>query len=274
MSLAETTYQVEYPEIDGKPVAETDIYLHWMFRIRDILKHRYREQRFYVGANLLIYFVEGNPKKVVAPDVFVVNDCDPGFRRTFKVWEERRVPNVAIEVTSKGTRREDEVFKPKDFAEIGIEEYYLYDPTADYLHPPLNGYRWVRDGYEPIEANARGLAECRSLSVTLELDGRDLVLRDMATGAVLLTSAEAADLLRDIAEKKREIAEARHVAAEAGRAAAEADRDAEQAARQVAEAERDAEQAARQAVEARAAALEEELLRLRELRDGESRPTE
>jgi Uma2 family endonuclease len=242
MSLAETAFEVEYPESDGKLVAETELHLHWTFRIRDILKHRMRAERAYVGADLLIYFVEGDPTKVVAPDVFVVKDCDPGFRRTFKIWEEGCVPNVAIEVTSKGTRREDEIFKPKDFAEIGIEEYFLYDPTADYLRPPLHGYRWQRNGYEPIEANARGVLECHSLSITFELDGRDLMMRDLATGAALPTSTEAAEAQRD---------------------AANAQRDAANAQRDVAEAQREAEQSARQVAEARAASLEDELRRLR-----------
>jgi Uma2 family endonuclease len=235
MSLAQTTYEIEYPESDGKPLAETDLHLHWTIRIRDILKNRYRAERTYVGTDLLIYFVEGNPRMVVAPDVFVVKDCNPSFRRTFKVWEEGRVPNVVIEVTSNGTRREDEIFKPKDYAEIGVPEYFLYDPSAEYLRPPLQGNRLIGNRYEPIEPDARGLVECRSLGITLELDGCDLVLREATTGAVLLTGEEAAEAKRD---------------------AANAERDA-------ANAEREAEHAARRAAEARAAALEQELKRLR-----------
>jgi hypothetical protein len=81
MSLAEIQFQIEYPESDGQPIGETDVHIHWMIRLRDILKHRYRSARVYVAADLMLYYVEGNPAKVVSPDVFVVKDCEQGFRR-------------------------------------------------------------------------------------------------------------------------------------------------------------------------------------------------
>jgi Uma2 family endonuclease len=235
MSTADTTYQVEYPETDGEPMGETDLHIHWMIRIRDILKYRYRGERVYVGADLLIYYAEGEPRKFVSPDVFVVKDCDTHFRRIYKLWEEKKPPHVALEVTSRSTRREDEVIKPHRYAGIGVAEYFLYDPSAEYLSPPLAGFRLTDLEYERIEPNDRNQLECRELGLTLELDGLDLVLRDGRSGRVLPTGMEAEEAAREAAEAAREAAESAREAAES----------------------------AARAAEARASALEEELRRLR-----------
>ena len=85
MSLIQTVDQLEYPESDGKPMGETDLHRDWMYRILDILRLRYRGQRVYVASNLLVYYAEGDPSQFIVPDDFVVMDCDPGRRRTFKI---------------------------------------------------------------------------------------------------------------------------------------------------------------------------------------------
>jgi hypothetical protein len=43
MSTSETVLQIEYPESDGEPLGETDLHIHWIIRLRDILKYRYRD---------------------------------------------------------------------------------------------------------------------------------------------------------------------------------------------------------------------------------------
>lgn len=193
MSLAPSLREIEYPESDGKPMGETDLHRYWMNRIYDQLAQRYRGQRIYVGCDLLVYFTEGKVFDVCVPDVFVALGAESGFRRTFKTWEEGRPPTVVFEVTSQSTRREDEVFKPKTYAKIGVKEYFLYDPTADYLSPPLIGYRLEGDERGRIVANASGALESRELGITLRLERNELVLEDAQTGKRLLTDVEAAE---------------------------------------------------------------------------------
>jgi len=74
-----------------------------------------------VASNLLVYYEEGDPSKVVVPDDFVVKDSDPNRRRTFKIWEEGKAPDVVFEVTSRGTRQEDRQWKPQKYARIGVD---------------------------------------------------------------------------------------------------------------------------------------------------------
>jgi Uma2 family endonuclease len=244
MPLVQTVDEIEYPESDGMPMGETDIHRDWMFRILEILRLRYRGQRVYLASNLLLYYQEGYPTKFVVPDDFVVLDCDPGPRRTFRVWEEGKAPDVVFEVTSRGTKQEDEVYKPQIYARIGVKEYFLYDPTAEYLQPPLQGFRLERDEYRRIQEDDSGTLKCSLLDITLRLDhGKLLVMCDGRSGQVLRTEAEAAEQARQAAEQGQQAAEERRQAAEQARQAAEA---------------------GRQAAETRAAQLEVELERLKE----------
>lgn len=193
MSLQSPSIEVVYPESDGKPMGETDLHRDWMVRIIDLLKHRYAGQRVYVSGDLLVYYQEGNPRKFVVPDAFVVKDCDPGPRRTFLIWKEERVPNVVFETTSLASKKKDTRDKPELYARLGIPEYFVYDPTADYLDPPLAGYRLTPAGYVRLEPDARGRLRSEELSVELLLEDGELAVYDAASGERLLTEAEAAE---------------------------------------------------------------------------------
>ena len=72
---------VTYPSSDGKPMAETDVHLRWMTRLIELLQRKFAGTQTYVSGNLLLYYVEGDPKKRVAPDVFVVKGIEPHDRR-------------------------------------------------------------------------------------------------------------------------------------------------------------------------------------------------
>src|SRR5580704_6213316 len=104
---AKKVAEIEYPSSDGKPMAETDLHWDWMVTIAQRLKRFFAGRRVYVASDLLIYYEEGNPRKSVAPDAFVVKNCKPGRRDTFLIWREGRTPNFVLETTSKTTRRED-----------------------------------------------------------------------------------------------------------------------------------------------------------------------
>ncbi len=103
--------QVLYPESDGKPMGETDEHREAMIRHIQILQDYYRGQRVYVSGDLLVYCEQGNPRKYVVPDAFVVKGIAPQPRRIYKTWLEGKAPDVVIETTSRKTRRKDTVDK-------------------------------------------------------------------------------------------------------------------------------------------------------------------
>jgi hypothetical protein len=65
-------FTIDYPESDGEPMAETDVHYRLMTDLRFELERFFRDDAdVYVSGNILLYYVEGNPKKRVAPDVLV-----------------------------------------------------------------------------------------------------------------------------------------------------------------------------------------------------------
>ena len=137
-------------------------------------------------------------------------DCDPGRRRVFKTWEEGKAPDVVFEVTSRETRSEDESFKPQIYELIGVKEYFLYDPSSEYLRPPLQGFRrHGGKGFVAMVPGDDGSLTCDTLGIVLRLDGEDLVMSDLQTGDPLLTEAEAERAAKEAERAAREAPEAR-----------------------------------------------------------------
>lgn len=163
------------------------------------------------------------------PDVFVVKDCEPGNRRIFQTWEELTVPHAVFEVTSRRTWLTDRNKKPRIYARLGIPAYFLFDPTGDYLKPPLCGYRLQEGQYVPIEPDDTGALLCEQLGVTLRLEGGGLRFYDTHSGQPLRTPFEAEHAARLVAEAARETAELAHEKETAAREAAEAGREAAEA---------------------------------------------
>src|SRR5262249_10057411 len=185
--------EIEYPESDGKPMAETDVHRDWMVRIIELLKFFFSGQWVYVSGNLLLYYVEGDPRRSVSPDALVVKNCDPRQRRGYKTWEEGKAPNFAMEATSKKTRREDRGTKKQLYAQLRIPEYFLYDPLGEWLKPSaLMGYRLVGDDYVAIEPGPNGELVSEQLGITFLLEDGQLALFNTATGERLLTAEERA----------------------------------------------------------------------------------
>jgi Uma2 family endonuclease len=188
---------VEYPDSDGQPMAETEVHLREMLDLIAALTRRYQETPdVYVVGNMFLYYREGDPRSVVAPDVFLVRGVPKGYRRTYKVWEEGRVPDLVIEVTSDSTRDEDLVRKKACYERLGVEEYFLHDPEGDYLAPRLQGYRLAGNRYEPIPSNPDGSLDSRTTGLTLRIEGRNLRLIDTLTGERLLWVDELGDRVR------------------------------------------------------------------------------
>ena len=210
-----TERTVIYPESDGKPMAETDIHRKLMTHLIEMLENHFRNRSdVYVSGNLLLYYEPGNPKKSVAPDVFVVLGVEKKLRRTYLLWEEGKGPDVVIELVSKSTYRHDLSGKKDLYAQVlGVKEYYLYDPDRLYLTPSLQGYRLVGESYRAIQPVANRLP---SFVLGLELGERDLELEWYNPEAQrwLLKPVEEESFARRQAEARAQQAEARTKEAE------------------------------------------------------------
>jgi Uma2 family endonuclease len=220
MTVARDRPEVEYPTSDGKPMAETDRHRDLAVYVIEALKARYRDDPdVYISGNNFLYYEEDNPRACVSPDVYVVFGVPMRQRDCYKAWEEGgRLPDVVFEFTSRRTRREDtQTKRPRYEQLLRVPEYFLFDPTGDYLQPRLQGFRLEEGRYAPLE-----LVEGRLFSPRLGLElvqqGQDLRLYDPDRGEWLLTPSE----LEQAHRTERERAEAERQRAEAEARAREA----------------------------------------------------
>lgn len=182
-----------YPESDGEPMAESDLHCDELMALIQALKRRYEAvPDVYVTGNLFLYYRQGDPRAVVAPDVCVFRGVPKRRRPKYLLWKEGRSPSLVIEVTSDSTKRRDLREKKKIYAELGVEEYFLHDPLADYLTPPLQGFRLVEGDYRPIPRELDGSLLSKTTGLKLRREGERLRLRDAATGEPLLWPEEVA----------------------------------------------------------------------------------
>jgi Uma2 family endonuclease len=204
--------EVEYPTGDGKPMAETDVHRDDMVDLIQMLRDHFAlDPNVYISGNLLMFYVEGDRRKHVSPDVFVVRGVEKKDRDHYLVWKEK-APDVVIEITSKTTQREDRKKKWELYRDVlEVPEYFQFDPTEDYLKPPLQGFRHIEGEYVPIEP-VMGRLPSEVLGLHLERDGKKLRLFNPATGARLLTADERNELAERRAEDERKRAEAAEAA--------------------------------------------------------------
>ena len=191
------TRKIDYPTGDGKPMAETDLHRRDMVDLIETLEdHFAADLDVYISGNLLLFYEEGNRRRHVSPDVFMVRGVQKKLRDHYLLWLEGKGPDVVIELTSKTTRREDQKKKWTLYRDVlMVPEYFQFDPTEDYLKPPFQGFRRVEGEYVPIAPVAGRLASER-LGLELERDGTELRLYDPATGSRLLKRSEQRDLAR------------------------------------------------------------------------------
>ncbi len=179
-----------YPESDGEPMAETPKHQQVMIDCMDVLQNHFRgSPDVYIAGNMLLYYEEGNPRKSVSPDVFMVRGLSKKELRTYKTWEQPPTLDFVLEVASPSTYTRDFNEKMEIYAKIlRVKAYCIYDPYHE-IDPSFVGFRLVGEAYEEIPfANGRIPFEV----LGLELGEHEGVLRlyDPVKSTWLFTSQE------------------------------------------------------------------------------------
>ena len=168
------------------------------------------------------------PGQTVQPDLIVAYGVDPAAivaNNGYVISEVGKSPELALEVASSTTGKNDYLGKRAIYARLGVAEYWRFDHTGgDYHDAPLAGDRLTTDGvYRPIELYTEpdaviwGYSEVLKLSLCwvpgIAPSGR-LRFWDPAAGGYLLDPAE---------EHNARIAAEDHAAAERNARIAERD---------------------------------------------------
>jgi Uma2 family endonuclease len=192
MKTISTPLLVEYPYSDGTPVGETPEHCENLLHLVAMLQQWFADDAMtYVAGNSFMYYEEGNPRRHVSPDVFVVRGI-PKLppRRRYLVWEEGKAPDLIIELTSPSTVAEDQERKFALYRDVfRVQEYFLFDPLGECLEPRLQGFRLQRGKYVPIR-RLKGRLPSKVLGLHLEPDDWELRPYDPKTNRWLITPPE------------------------------------------------------------------------------------
>jgi Uma2 family endonuclease len=196
MSSATVKPDVEYPSGDGQPMAETPVHVDAIMLLHQALEDFFRgREDVFIASDIFWYWEEGNPDARISPDVMVALGVPrKGLRdrNSFFSWEENgAVPSVVFEMASAGTWREDLGGKFWRYEELGVREYFLFDPQARHLVPPLQGFRLNRTAYRRLLADDDVLES--ELGFRLRAEDTMLRLIDAKTGRPVPTRAEAVE---------------------------------------------------------------------------------
>ena len=179
----------EYPSSDGEPVAETYDHFYAIAILLEMLRQYLTGRQATVLGNQYLYYAQGLPRMRVAPDVMVIFDVAAGGRDNYKIWEEGQVPAVIFEITSKGTQSVDTGFKRDLYAQMGVQEYWLFDPKNEWVKGQLQGYR-LNDDQEYVRIND---GQSLVLGLRLSIEDKKIALHRLDNGEKLPFPSELAE---------------------------------------------------------------------------------
>ncbi len=189
-------------------MGEGDWHITALTILFNMLRHHYRGQDAYVAADMMVYYEEGNPRAVRAPDVMVCMGVSSHQRPSWLTWVEGVVPAVVFEIASPSNKGNDLGPKKAIYERIGVGEYFAFDPIGDVLTEErgrLRGWRLVNDRYEPIEPDDHGNMDSLLLNMHLYIEGTELRLVDLETRLPLKTYDEMANFSEREVRRFREL---------------------------------------------------------------------
>ncbi|MYF30794.1 MAG: Uma2 family endonuclease [Gammaproteobacteria bacterium] len=187
------------------------------------LRARFDGHEVYASTDKFLFLEEGNRRAAVVPDVLVAFGPPSGPRQSYKHWEEGKAPDFVLEVLSADNWRNDIERKPALYAELGVREYWTFDPRGVRTDggPRLEGWRIDRTGTRtPISPSPSGELGSDLLGLDLFAAGRLLRFRNPETGEILPDHVES-EAMRAAAESRADAAEERLAEATAAREAAQ-----------------------------------------------------
>ena len=211
---------VDYPDSDGKPMADNTLQFRWIVTLKENLDALFRDRTdVFVAGDNLIYPVQGDNTIRLAPDVYVAFGRPKGDRGSYRVWEEGGIfPQVIFEVLSPGNRAGEMTRKRAFYRRYGAEEYYVYDPDDNLLEG------WLRSGNKLVEVDDLNGFASPQLGIRFDTSGPELVVF-RPDGERFLTFQEvrdARDAERQRAETEKQRAEAERQRADVEKQRAEA----------------------------------------------------
>ncbi len=226
-----------------------------IYAYESLILYASRREGVFFDTNTFVYYDKRDRNRRVAPDLYVALGVDEERireRNGYLVWEVDKPPDFVMEVASPTTARNDLTAKRALYADLGVGENWLLDPTGGELYgEPLIGEILVDGVYRRLPTRTTSEGDVWIHSPTLG------VALCWAGGRLRIYDPETGEFLRDHLESEEDRLQERR-----GRLEAEAEMQVERRGRLEAEAEMQLERRGRLAVEAENRRLRERLRRL------------
>lgn len=164
----------------------------------DLDAHFRRAGRAVLLANELAVLYPGEP--VIVSDVVAVLDCDPDYEpERWIVQDEKRGVDLVIEVRNLGRRHKDVVENVRDYARVGIPEYFNFDCRRGLLRGWRLGERDARS-YRPVVPQGGYL---RSEVLGLDLAVVQMRLRFFVNQSLVPSETELVTRLQSLVDERQ-----------------------------------------------------------------------
>ena len=235
--IKQRKYMPVFPNASGKPTVSIEGYpseekrtmpagefhaMQMQCLFDQFLRYFQAHPYIHVSMDNFVYYREGDIRKVVAPDVYVVLGAPKlPLRRSFYTWAEGTVPTAVFEFLSDATASQDHEEKIEVYLrDIGVAEYFIHQPN---MNRPIEFRGWRRDALGKIveiEEEAAGGLFSASLNLYFRWEVNEAwelrLLRPYLPDGTPITTSMEEHHLRVEAEEQRDAAAA-FAAAEAQR---------------------------------------------------------
>ena len=202
-----TVYIEGYPCEDDEPMAATGFHADQITIFSEQLSRYFAiNAHIYIGVDSFIYYREGDVRKFVAPDIYVVFGADKyPQRRSFYTWSEGAVPATIFEFLSDSTADQDRHNKVQIYlGDMGAQEYFIHQPEMKKA-PEFHGWRRNAMGATvEIEPDAQGGLFSEALNLWLrwedQLHSHVRLLRPYLPDGTPITTSMEEQQLRMAAE--------------------------------------------------------------------------
>ena len=109
-------------------MGETSLHSTLVHYLVEVLQQLFRGQQCAIYENLNFYQT-GNPEEYpVAPDIAVIKGADYQILKSWRVGKTGPTPQVVFEIASQEAWNKDLEEKTGKYAQMGVKEYFAYDP--------------------------------------------------------------------------------------------------------------------------------------------------
>ncbi len=221
----EVIYYYDLHPTEEDLMGETSNHRRLVTYLAAVQRWLFHEHICAIYENLNFYFTPVSTEKPVAPDIIVIKDTPFEDIPSWRLGRIESEPQVAFEILSGETWRNDLKEKLSTYEHMGVQEYFAYDANSEPLARATAQrlFGWRRNEQTGLMLPLRFGREKRLWSISLESwlvpDGVFLRLYDrhgnlrLTEAEAMAEQAEAEAEAREAAERKAQIeAEAREAA--------------------------------------------------------------